>query len=369
MSRVASAQDAIVQSGWHWDAWNVPERIAVALTEAGANVLYVSNAVSAIHGITKQPQAGPGLAKFAPVILSHRLNGLSWLASFQAKLVAKQIISGARHLRLRNPFFVYPHGAFSADVAREMKRKGFFLVHICMDYPEPGQERHVALSDLTLVIPETAYHVLHSRFGDKVKLIPQIGGSNPLTASKSSIATHTRIDDIPRPRLVYLGAEAGRLNLELVRQVLERNPTWHFVTFESSPCLPLPNVHAVQRCNSLDMSALIHEADVGFMPYSCADEKNFHCVPLKTFDYFAAGLPVVSTRIANLSKYENEVYFGDTVEELTSAVLEALQEVPGSAKRQRRIAIAGQHAIGTASASLAQVLSEAFGARNHSSKE
>ena len=96
--------------------------------------------------------------------------------------------------------------------------------------------------------------------------------------------------------------------------------------------------------------------DVGVMPYDCFDEKNLHCSPLKLFDYFLAGIPVVSTPILSLSEYPDLIYFGETAEEFSRAIEKALTEPVTSPKRQQRVEAARGHSTEVLGKRLAEVL-------------
>jgi hypothetical protein len=340
-------RDAIVLSGWTWEAWNVPERIALALGHLGSRVLYCENPVSRFRnsGRTFDEMAGR-IHGFTPRFLGHRLNHLPLAPYCQARMIVRQILEGSKANGLREPVLIYPHGDFMLPIAAEMKRRGFFLVHVCMDYPDPGQEAHIALANVTLVIPQTAFHELHARFGEKVRLIPQCAGYffASVSGNGHSAVPHD-LDGVPRPRLGYLGPTTRRLNLSMLREVLECNPDWHFVSFEPKPCLPLANVHALPWRGHRDLPGILAGLDIGFMPYDCSDKKNMHCVPLKIYDYFSIGLPVVSASILNLLDSSGEIYFGDTSDELARAVSSALLEPFDSPKRKSRVEISRRHSI------------------------
>jgi hypothetical protein len=340
-------RDAIVLSGWTWEARNVPERIALALGHLGCRVLYCENPVSRFRnsGRTFEEMAGR-IHGFTPRFFGHRLNQLPLAPYWQARMVADQILERSRAKGLHEPVFIYPHGDFMLPVAAEMKCRGLFLVHVCMDYPEPGQDEHVALSNVTLVIPQTSFHELHARFGEKVRWIPQSAGFfNDNVSGNRHVSVPPDLDRVPRPRLGYLGATAGRLNLLMLRKLLESNPNWHFISFEPKPCLPLPNAHALHWRGRRELPGILAGLDIGFMPYDCSDPKNMHCVPLKIYDYFSVGLPVVSASILNLVDSSGEIYFGDAVDELAQAVSSALLEPVNSPKRAARVEISRRHSI------------------------
>src|SRR5258705_1768522 len=173
-----NVRDAIVLSGWQWETCNVPERIALALAHAGSRVLYCENPVSFI----RRPRAGTELVKgvfvFRPVFLSHRLNRISAFLRTQSVALADQILREAATLKLKDPFLFYPHGDYCLGLSREFKKRGLPLIHICMDYELAIQMEHVKVSDLTLTIPQAAFQELKERFGDRIRMLPQISAIN-----------------------------------------------------------------------------------------------------------------------------------------------------------------------------------------------
>lgn len=351
------ARDAIVMSGWGWEAFNVPERVAMALAQLGARVLYCENPRSVFHS-EDQPliEVHPGVHRLIPKFLGHRLNRIPYGIQHQARTIARQILQSASMLDLKAPVLIYPHGNFFVPLCRNLKQKGFPLVHICLDYPEPGQERHIELSDITLAVPRSVFHQLRARYGAKVTVIPQVcsGRSNNIQPQNSKLPDE--FSTIPRPRLGYIGAASDRLNLRALEGVLTSRPDWHFVHCGNTKCLPLPNVHVIGWRNQPELRDVISHLDVGLMPYDCHNNKNFHCMPLKIFDYFLAGIPVVSTPIVNLWEFSDMIYFGDDDVELTRAIELALCESADSPRKAKRIKIAQQNSIEALAEALLSIL-------------
>ncbi|MHB8753367.1 MAG: glycosyltransferase family protein [Candidatus Acidiferrales bacterium] len=358
--KAAQVRDAIVVSGWSWETFNVPERVALALARLGSKVLYCENPVSLLRRRGRPLEAiKSGVHRFGPKFFGHRLNMIPLgFSQLQAAMVARQILRNASKLNLKEPLFIYPHGEFLVPLCREFKRRDFFLVHVCMDYPERGQKKHIQLSDMTLVIPKSVFHKLKSKYGDKIASVPQVTASfEPGCQNCANTSAPKEFAAIPRPRLGYIGPVADRLNLKVLDKMLRARPDWHFVHFGETKCLPLPNVHVIAWRAPEKLADVIANLDVGLMPYDCYSNKNFHCMPLKVFDYFYAGLPVVSTPIVNLWEYPETIYFGDDAEELCRAVQLALDEPADSPKKSARIAIAEEHSIEGLAASLADLLS------------
>jgi len=354
-------QDAIVISGWTWESCNVPERIALALARMGSRVLYCENPASFLRTVRRFGEVDKGIFALGLHFVGHRLNSLPFLPAVQTRLLVAQILSKAFELRLRDPVLIYPHGNHCLLVARELKKRGFPLVHVCMDYELELVSEHVRESHITLVIPRAAFEELRATFGEKVRLIPQLPAAKRSIAESGRVAEASDISCIPRPRLGYLGNLTDRISLGLLREVLSQKQEWQFISFASKKWLPLPNEHVLPWRSREELRSVLAALDVGFMPYDCTSPKNLHCVPLKLLDYFEYGIPVVSTPIRFVHQYEQLVYTGATADELVRAVSEALAEPQDSPKRAQRISVAREHSLERSAQVLASLLAELGG--------
>jgi hypothetical protein len=355
-------RDAIVVSGWTWAASNVPERMASALALAGSRVLYCENPASLVRTVRPFSEVEKGVFALGLRHLSHRLNSFPALRPLQAKLLATEILNKVLHLRLNDPVFIYPHGDYCLPLCREFKRRGFQLIHVCMDYELELVWELVRESDLALVIPRAAFEELRREFGAKVRKIPQFAYIDETGGQSSNGLLESReLASIPKPRLGYLGSSGERLSIPFLRETLSRNPEWQFISFDAEKRLHLPNEHILPWRSRADLGRILAGLNVGFMPYDCTIPKNLHCVPLKLFDHFALGMPVVSTPIVFLQEYEDLVYLGRTPEELADAISRALVEPVDSPKRAERIAVAREHSIGQSARILASILDELSG--------
>lgn len=348
MNGTASVSGAIVMSGWSWENRNVPERLATALSHAGWRVLYCSNPFSFLRqrGETRSTLA-ENLESFAPKHVGHRLNSVPLVRRWQARLLAKQVLEQARQMGIERPVVFYPHGGWVVEFARELKRRNVARVYVCMDHVQKKENEALAeAAELVLAIPRTKYDQLKASFGEKVCRLPQLGPELSMAGSGAgNCEALTRLENIARPRLGYLGLPSIRVQARLLAELLTRHPDWHFVACGPTPGLRLANVHDIGWIGPEELVAVCCRIDVGFMPYDCTREFNAHCVPLKLFDYFAAGLPVVSTPIIHLREYGNLVYLGDTVEQLEDGIRQALAEAPDDPRREERRRIAREHSI------------------------
>jgi glycosyltransferase involved in cell wall biosynthesis len=352
-------REAIVLSSWDWEANNIPERIAISLGRGGWRVLYCSNPATFLRRIgEKRVTLAENVEGVRPGFVGHRLNVLPMVQKWQAKLLVNRILDQAGQMGLSRPIVFYPHGYWVVDVAREFKRRGFRVIFVCMDYlaiDDPIE--HAAAADLTLVIPRTMYSMLRAKFGEKVRLVPEFGPELAVIES-TDLRVPAPLEAVPRPRLGYLGPPADRLNTRLLREVLAAHPEWHFVACGSLAGVNLPNVHDIHWLSPPQVAQATRGLDVGFMPYNCADERNLHCVPLKLFDYFAAGLPVVSTPLIHLWEYQDMVYLGDTAGDLAEGIRKALAESRNDPRRGKRRRIAQHHSMDELSRTLCDTLRE-----------
>ena len=336
----------VISPHWDWEAYNIPERNAVALASLGMRILYCAPVRSMFRHTDTQSirEVHPGVMRFVPRFISDRANRLPGARALQMKWISRQIADRADELRLERPLFFYNHLSSQFRIAKEMKKRGVHLVHVCQDYPEPGLMEHVGLSDQTLVTQKVVFDLLRPRFETKVSLIPDAVESSA-ARSPAPDASAAALDRVPRPRLGYLGSAQQRLNKPLIKQIFERHPEWHFVSFGSEPVVPLPNVHAVRWHAHTEVRELVDAFDIGFMPYDCANALSFHCLPLKRLDYFSAGLPVVSTPILCMAELGSMVYAGGNCDELSEAIRAALAEQPDDRRRDLRRQYALAHSI------------------------
>jgi hypothetical protein len=320
--------------------------------------VYCENPAFFLRTVRPLSEVEKGVFAFGLQHFGHRLNSFPILRPFQAKLLAMEILNKTARLRLNDPVFIYPHGDYVLPLCREFKRRGLQLIHVCMDYELELLREHVQESDLALVIPQAAFKELREQFGPKVRKIPQLSYIDDSVGSPNELLESPELSTIPKPRLGYLGGFTGRISLPLLRETLSHHPEWQFLSFDARKWLGLTNEHILPWRSREELARVLAGLDAGFMPYDCAIPKNLHCVPLKLFDYFACGIPVVSTRIVFLHEYEDIVYLGSTPDELADAISQALAEPADSPKRARRIAVAREHSMGRSAQILASMLDE-----------
>jgi glycosyltransferase involved in cell wall biosynthesis len=104
--------------------------------------------------------------------------------------------------------------------------------------------------------------------------------------------------------------------------------------------LALPNVYMLGNRPYETLPAYVQGFDVGIIPY-VLNNWTRSVDPLKTLEYLAAGIPVVSLPLPELEKYAPPVRIGPGYDAFIAEVTSALAE-PSTAAAGRR-ALAQQH--------------------------
>jgi glycosyltransferase involved in cell wall biosynthesis len=119
------------------------------------------------------------------------------------------------------------------------------------------------------------------------------------------------------------------VDTQLLRFVAARHPDWHIVLAGRSAVAAdefdqYPNIHLLGERPYEDLPSLCRYASVGIIPFVDSD-LTAACNPLKLYEYLAAGLPVVSTDIPEVRRFEETVYIGTSHDSFVSACEKALE--------------------------------------------
>jgi glycosyltransferase involved in cell wall biosynthesis len=166
-----------------------------------------------------------------------------------------------------------------------------------------------------------------------------------------------------RPVAGYVGVIDERMDLELLAALAADLPDWIIrvvgPTAKISPeQLPVaPNIEYPGMATYDRLPAIMAGFDVALMPFAL-NEATRSISPTKTLEYLAAGLPVVSTRVADVvAGYQGSVAFADTAEEFAQACRRVIHDSPEERDRRCR-SIREQQSWDTIAASMAALLDE-----------
>lgn len=132
---------------------------------------------------------------------------------------------------------------------------------------------------------------------------------------------------IPHPRFGFYGVIDERFDIDLIKEVAERKPQWHFIIIGpvvkiDPEILPrMDNIHYLGGRNYDELPKYLAGWDVALIPFLRNDSTKY-ISPTKTPEYLAGGKPVISTSIIDVvTPYgvNDLVHIADTADEFIAA--------------------------------------------------
>jgi glycosyltransferase involved in cell wall biosynthesis len=139
----------------------------------------------------------------------------------------------------------------------------------------------------------------------------------------------------------YVGALDSWFDIEAVEAAAKQNPQCRFVLAGSIEFEPikrlkaLPNVELTGEVPYSRVPELLRQFHVAMIPFRI-NPLTLMTNPIKLYEYFSCGLPVVSTPLPEAQAMGDLVYLATTPAEFASQVSRALQEDDGSRPARRR---------------------------------
>jgi glycosyltransferase involved in cell wall biosynthesis len=178
-------------------------------------------------------------------------------------------------------------------------------------------------------------------FGERVRCEPS---GVEVERFGADVAPHPLPAQLRGPVFGYVGVIDERIDLALVTALADAFPNGHVVLV--GPVAKIDPAALPHRANVHFTGAVAYDAlpswlagfDVALMPFARNRATEF-ISPTKTLEYFAAGIPVVSTRIADVAEeFADAVLFGDDTASFTGAARAALASTPERIERGRAYA-------------------------------
>jgi teichuronic acid biosynthesis glycosyltransferase TuaH len=298
-----------------WDGIPGTDRAMAKEMTRYARVLWVDPPVSAVTPARRRGDIGggilpslsaaaDGITRLTPVALP----GLTrpGVRATTTPLLRAQVRWALRQLRIRPAVVVSGYledvlgrwnGAVNVAYITDDHVAGAGLMRLSADRLRAQERRVAARADvLAVVSPRLAEH--WSALGADPVLIPN--GCSP--SGTGDVGPAPAAADLPRPVVGLVGQLTERINLRLLDAVADAgfslllvgpyDTRWEPQRFAA--LIARPNVHYAGRVPAGEVPSYLAAMDVGLTPY--ADTPfNQASFPLKTLEYFSAGLPVVST--------------------------------------------------------------------------
>ncbi len=238
---------------------------------------------------------------------------------------------------------------------------------------EAAERRLAQQSDLVIASSEAMVEGL-ARKGAKAPRVLHNGADVAAfgAAADSKQPEPADLARIPHPRIGWVGSLHPHVDYAMLAEVARREPTWQFVIVggvspqrdaqadaDRERCHAMPNIHFLGPKPAAEVPAYSARMDVNMLCYVVRTwiEAIF---PLKLFEYFACGHPVVSADVPAVRPYADLLRIARSTDEWHLAIREALDgRSPGSAAQRRQLA--GQnswdHRVTTLSGWIQQCLS------------
>jgi glycosyltransferase involved in cell wall biosynthesis len=138
--------------------------------------------------------------------------------------------------------------------------------------------------------------------------------------------------DLPRPRAIYVGTVGDWFDDGWVSYAAHALPGWTFVLIgpahrDLSALEAQRNVRVLGPRAYADLPAYLKAADVAMIPFkknALTEATN----PVKLFEYLAAGLPVVSTRLDEIEQLASPAVLAGDAEEFATCLEDTLHHPP-----------------------------------------
>ena len=222
------------------------------------------------------------------------------------------------------------------------------------DRAQAEHDRLAERADLIFALSDTMLRNLPASAMAKASVLPQAVYAEEYIA-KASDPCPADLQDIPQPRIGYMGRISRKVDLEMVGTVAKARPNWHWVFVGEvgvgfrddakgqallEKTSKLPNVHILgARAQNL-MPAYMGNMDVNTMCYLAAGGQWEAGNPLKMFEYLAVGKPVIGAGLENVRRYSHVIDIPETTDEWISAIERALERGGvGSIAERREVAL------------------------------
>jgi len=212
----------------------------------------------------------------------------------------------------------------------KIKAKKLVSLYDCVDFHSsinPRKERLIREKEKQLIknvdiftVNSDILYNLHKRASNKVKKLRAQGFCIP---EKQLVKESKKL--AKKPLIGLMGALNYRLDFGLLNKLVTDNPNWQFLFCGPIQKFPLedklfrteknitsllnkPNVKITQAKSRQKVFSVIGSFDIAIIPYNIQIDFNRYCYPMKLYEYFFMGKPVICTPIIELMRFKFRKY-------------------------------------------------------------
>jgi glycosyltransferase involved in cell wall biosynthesis len=283
-------------------------------------------------------RAGSNIWRVSPLVLP--LHSSRAVRDFNAALLRAVLVWQMGLLGMKRPL-IWTYNPVIADLCASLPHSG--IVYHCVDdlraapridaaAIEDGERKLGRVADICFTVSSLLRDRMSGIFR-KVIYDPNVCDQQFFATAALPLPEPPEVRDIPHPRLLFVGALSSyKVDFALMGNLARRMPHAHWLCVgplaegePGSACPPtLPNVHILGPRDYGRLPYFMAAADAAVMPvphnaYTAA------MFPMKFFEYLAAGLPVVGTRLPALAEFEHLWFPADGEDEFYSALERVLR--------------------------------------------
>lgn len=195
-------------------------------------------------------------------------------------------------------------------------------------------------ADLVVYSAETLEEYVKTLHPRRMAHLPN--GVNFSHFARNDMPVPVEYESIRRPIAVYAGCMDAWFDYALMNRMAAELPDVSFVLIGGNPAAHaklagMPNLHLLGLRPFARLPEYLRAADVGLIPFDVQGHPTLvHSIhPLKLYEYFAAGLPVVATRWRELDRLRSPAKLCDSATEFIAAINMSLSEPRRRAEYQR----------------------------------
>lgn len=217
-------------------------------------------------------------------------------------------------------------------------------IYDCVDYHDrkhTQQEKKLILNSDYFFVNSNSLFLVHKKIRKATKKVVQ--GFN-LRDFEQKIQKNDKNKKIKKTTIGFIGGINHRLDFKILIPLISNNPQWNFEfwgpmqksehedkmynTWQNiSEIKKLHNVSFNQTNDKKKLINVIKSFDVCLIPYDISQEFNLNCYPMKVFEYFYLGKPVISTPILELkhNTFKNLIYIANTSRDFELSIKDILK--------------------------------------------
>jgi glycosyltransferase involved in cell wall biosynthesis len=183
-----------------------------------------------------------------------------------------------------------------------------------------AEERFARRADVVLAsAPELVDRM--SELNDNVHFAPNVADTRLFAQALEPGPLDPQLANLPGPRIVFVGAIlAATIDIELITRLASMRADWSFALVgpvgQGDPSTNIdalhaaPNIHLLGHRPQQALPEVLRAASAAIIPYRTGHQMR-SVFPMKTYEYLAAGRPVVSTPLPAIAEVQDVLTASD----------------------------------------------------------